>query len=147
MNLKIKKLHHEAIIPTYATDGAGCFDLYAVIDGPDFYDFVSDAHPLSVRTGLSFEIPKGQVLAIYSRSGHGFNHSVRLANCVAQIDSDYRGEVMIKLIRDCPGRLTICTGDRIAQAKLEPAEQVTFTEVDELSETVRGDKGFGSSGK
>lgn len=144
MNLKIKKLHPDAILPVYASEGAACFDLHALNEG--YLEDVS--HPNGIfRTGLSFEIPAGWVMKIYSRSGHGFKHCVRLANSVGVIDSDYRGEVLVKLTVDCEGSLMVKSGDRIAQAMLEPAPQVTFELVDELSVSERGTGGFGSTGK
>ena len=84
-------------------------------------------------------------MMIYSRSGHGFNWGVRLANCVGVIDSDYRGEVKVKLQADgCA--MTVSKHDRIAQAMIIPVPKVQFTEVEALSETVRGAGGFGSTG-
>lgn len=86
----------------------------------------------------------------FSRSGHGFKHNVRLANCVGVIDSDYRGSVKVKLIADAtpddsPG-LVIKPGDRVAQALVLPVPRVVFEEVAALSETERGAGGFGSTG-
>ena len=147
LKLKVKKLHPDAILPTYATDGSACFDLYAVDCG--------DQHPIYYQqgqvfsTGLSFEIPYGWHVLIFSRSGHGFKNGVRLANCVGVIDADYRGEVMVKLYADTPATdvLRVSTGDRIAQAQLVPVHRAEFIEVDELSQTERGTGGFGSTGK
>lgn len=142
MKLKVKKLHPDAVIPTYATSGAACFDLYAVdLEGE------KNIESAVVKTGLAFEIPDGWQMLIFSRSGHGFKHNVRLANCVGVIDQDYRGEVKVKLTADLNGSLSIFKGDRIAQAQLIPVHRVTFEEVSELTETERGDGGFGSTGK
>lgn len=144
MQVKIKKLHPDAITPTYATDGSACFDLYAIDDG--YVDDIS--HPMDILgTGLSFEIPEGYQMLIFSRSGHGFNHEVRLANCVGVIDSDYRGQVKVKLTADSEGMLAIKKGDRIAQAQIIPVHRVTFIETGDLTETERGTGGFGSTGK
>ena len=86
-------------------------------------------------------------MLVFSRSGHGFKNNVRLANCVGVIDSDYRGEVMVKLVYDgFTSNLLVRNGDRIAQAMLVPAQQVTFEVVEELNTTERGTKGFGSTG-
>jgi dUTP pyrophosphatase len=147
MKLKIKKLHPDAKIPQYATEGAACFDLCAVDIDPMWGRALSDT-PTIIRTGLAFEVPPGYVLKIYSRSGHGFKHGIRLSNCVGIIDSDYRGEVQIALTQDDGGSLWqhIESGDRIAQAMLEPAPQVEFEEVEDLSDTLRGAGGFGSTG-
>jgi dUTP pyrophosphatase len=146
MQLKIKKLHPAAIIPKYATDGAACFDLHAV--APENWPLYPGV-PSTVRTGLAIEIPKGFVMLIFSRSGHGFKHDIRLANCVGVIDSDYRGEVMVKLTRDHSQAepLFFKEGDRIAQAMLIPYPRIELIEVDELSQTERGDGGFGSTGQ
>lgn len=147
MNVKIKRLHPDALVPQYATPGAACFDLHAV-GLPEVGATPLHFEPLLVRTGLAFEIPEGHVMRIYSRSGHGFKNHTRLANSVGIIDSDYRGEVMVMLTRDAgPGQAAIVrNGDRIAQAVVEPIERVQFMPVDELSETERGAGGFGSTG-
>lgn len=143
MNVKIKKLHKDALIPTYATPGSACFDIYALSNG-----FVSPNNPATIQTGLAFEIPENHVMLVFSRSGHGFKWGVRLANCTGVIDSDYRGELLVKLVSDEEeGGLDIRSGDRIAQALIIPYEQVSFELVDELSSTERGAGGFGSSGK
>lgn len=146
MKLKVKKCREGAVIPQYATDGSACFDLCAVIDGNGRM-FVNDDRIFN--TGLQFEIPEGHVMMVYSRSGHGFNHGVRLANCVGVIDSDYRGELKVKLTNDSDSfvGLQVKHGDRIAQAMVVPVQQVQFEEVDELTETVRGTGGFGSTGQ
>lgn len=149
MKLGIKLVHPGARMPTYGTSGAACFDLYAVSDIPhELYQGTS----VTVPTGLVFDIPEGYVLLVYSRSGHGFKYDVRLANCVGVIDSDYRGEVMVKLTRDeSPGswlnQFHIQQGDRIAQAMLMPVERVELEQVEEVEATVRGEGGFGSTGK
>src|SRR5574340_1561650 len=99
MKLKIKKLHPDAIIPQYQTEGAACFDLHAII--PERVPrVILSSSPETFRTGLAFEVPDGWALLIYSRSGHGFGHDTRLANCVGVIDADYRGEVQVRLTRD-----------------------------------------------
>lgn len=147
MKLKIKKLRPGAVIPKYATVGAACFDLCAVINEikpvPVYHGL-----PVTFATGLSFEIPEGWVMLIFSRSGHGFKSGVRLSNCTGVIDSDYRGEVGVKLTKDQDeaGAFEVHHGDRIAQAMLVQIPQVELIEVDELTETARGDGGFGSTG-
>lgn len=148
MQLNIKKLHEDAIIPTYATPGSACFDLYAV--EVEENTRLINGKPQTFRTGLSFEIPAGYVMLVFSRSGHGFNYSTRLSNCVGVIDSDYRGEVMVRLIRDTDSLTSpnfFNSGDRVAQAMLVPVEQVVFFETEGLTETVRGTDGFGSTGE
>lgn len=157
VEIKIKKLHEAAIIPMYATPGSGCFDLHALIQ----HVHVSETQisvpgdpvhvagePIIFRTGLAMEIPPGYVLEIYSRSGHGFKNNVRLSNCVGIIDSDYRGEIMVKMVQDTDAgaEMVVRHGDRIAQAKLVVAPKVGFTLVEDLGETERGTGGFGSTG-
>ena len=146
MNLKICKLHHDAIVPAYQTEGAACFDLHAIgtSGGGDYMQTIC-------RTGLAFEVPEGWALLIYSRSGQAFNNSVRLGNCVGVIDADYRGEVLVKLQRDKPWksepRLLAKAGDRIAQAMLVQVPRITFEVCEQLSLTERGEQGFGSTGQ
>lgn len=147
MNVRVRKLHPSATLPTYATDGSGCFDLHAVLFGRQMIGaVVPDDTP--IPTGLAFEIPSGHVMLVFGRSGHAFKNATRLANCVAVIDSDYRGEVMVKLRRDDSDReyLIVKTGDRIAQAMIVPIPRVEFVEVEALTETTRGAGGFGSTG-
>ena len=145
VSLKIKKLVPTAILPQYQTPGAACFDLHALHAGT-----VAAGDPKTFGTGLAFEVPNGHVLMIYSRSGHGFKNDMRLANCVGVIDSDYRGEVCVRLTNDQGGpaarRVTIKTGDRIAQGMLVRIPGVDLVEADEISETERGAGGLGSTG-
>ena len=146
MKLKIKKLHPAAILPKYATKGAACFDLHAV-DCED--QTVPACMPTTLRTGLAFEVPHGHVMLIFSRSGHGFKNDTRLANCVGVIDSDYRGEVMVRLTRDVSlaDSLSFKSGDRIAQAMVVAIPWIQIVEDDELIDTERGAGGFGSTGQ
>lgn len=138
MNINIKKLSPDAVTPVYATKDSACFDLTATSRGIVNPDFV-------FNTGLAFEIPQGYVMLVFSRSGMGFKDGVRLANCVGVIDSDYRGEVKVKLVTDNHKKL-YDKGERIAQAMVIPYEQVSFNVVDELVDTERGAGGFGSTG-
>lgn len=141
MQVKVKKLHPDAIIPQYQTTGAACFDIHSL--GND--DIIEK--PKTLRTGLSFEIPPGYVMLVFSRSGHGFKHGIRLANCVGVIDSDYRGELFVKLTPDDEDSyLHVKHGDRIAQAMILPIPLVQLVESDDLSETARGAGGLGSTG-
>jgi dUTP pyrophosphatase len=163
--LKVKRLHPDAVLPKYATEGAACFDLAAVgvhgltmaeteflhrrgywDDGVAIIGGRQHDNSYTFRTGLAFEVPPGWVMLIYSRSGHGFKNDVRLSNCVGVIDSDYRGEVSVKLRCDGAANMRIQGGDRIAQAMLVQVPQVQLVEVDELTDTARGAGGFGSTG-
>ena len=139
IGVKLKKLDPAAKAPTYATPGAACFDLHSIESGSVF------GHR-TFRTGLAFQIPEDHVMLIFSRSGMGFNHDTRLANCVGVIDSDYRGEVKVKLRTDGPHSPDVRAGDRIAQALVLPVKHVAFMVVDELDATDRGEGGFGSTG-
>lgn len=143
ITLKFKRLTEGATYLQYATEGAACFDLHA-----DFTNGVEKgANTLIVGTGLGFEIPEGWQMLIFSRSGHGFKNDTRLANCVGVIDSDYRGEVKVKLTTDGSEEFKVEHGDRIAQAQLVPTYRAHFLAVNELSTTQRGTGGFGSTGK
>lgn len=136
LQVKIKKTHPRAVIPKYATDGAAAFDLVAITKKGNVYG-----------TGLAFEVPEGYAMFVYSRSGHGFKENTRLANCVGVVDSDYRGEVMVKLTRDDGNMGMPYIGDRVAQAVIMPVPRVVFIEEEELNDTERGEGGFGSTGK
>jgi len=143
LKVNVKRLYDSAILPTYATDGSGCFDIYTMLNGDTDYN-----EPHTYSTGLAFEIPEDHVMLVLSRSGHGFKNDVRLSNCVGVIDSDYRGELKVKLTCDKIGwGLEVNAGERIAQGMIIPIQKVQFEEVSELSETERGEGGFGSSGK
>lgn len=149
MKLKVKKLHEEALLPKYGTPGAACFDLFACLPDGDAAIASGYGPSVAIPTGLAFEIPEDWVMLLFSRSGHGFKQDTRLANCVGVIDSDYRGEVMVKLTREHkgePSSLFFTHGASIAQAMLVPVERIEFDEVPEdedLSETERGTNGFG----
>lgn len=139
--LGVKLLSESAKLPTYGTDGAACFDLYAS-------DSVSVAACRSkvVPLGVAFDIPNDHVMLVFSRSGHAYKNGIRLANCVGVIDSDYRGEVSVKLHNDSAEAFSVCLGDRVAQAMLLPVSRFDLVQVAEISETSRGAGGFGSTG-
>ena len=147
MNINICKLHPAAIVPTYSTEGAACFDLYAATVY-ELGDVVYQGHPVVVDTGLAFDVPPGWMLKIHPRSGLKFNHGVEAFSGV--IDSDFRGSVRVLLEsaddRDEIPPLRVKPGDRVAQASLVPAPRVTFTVVEQLSLTERGSGGLGSTG-
>jgi dUTP pyrophosphatase len=148
MFIKIKKTHPDAVIPTYGTDGAGAFDIYAITGGR-----LDPGNTLEIETGMAFEIPPGFALMIYSRSGHGFKYDVKLCNATGIIDSDFRGSVKVKLERfndENSGwdseEFLVLPGDRIAQGIILPVPHIQFIETETLSETARGTGGFGSTG-
>jgi dUTP pyrophosphatase len=142
MNIKVKLLSSLAQMPAYATAGSACFDIATIDDNID----IGPGGFTILKTDLAFEIPPGYVMMVYSRSGHGFKNGVRLANSVGVIDSDYRGELMVKLHNDGNRVFSVNQGDRIAQAMIVPVTQVTFDATEELSDTARGTGGFGSTG-
>lgn len=148
MELKVKRLNPRAQLPEYMTEGAAGFDVRAIIDEGDKRQV---AHGASVkfRTGLAFEVPEGHVMLAFSRSGMGFNHDLRLSNCVGVIDSDYRGELFVKLAYDGRDNSSYIVSDqeRVLQCVVLESKQFKIVEVDELSETVRGENGSGSTGK
>lgn len=143
MKLKIKKLHPDAVVPQYQTAGAACFDLHEFSPGSIPVMFTK-GHTFG--TGISVEIPDGHVMLIFSRSGHGFKNDTRLANCVGVLDSDYRGEIKVRLFNDSEEWMTVHRGDRVAQAMIAPIPRVEFEVVEELTTTKRGTGGFGSTG-
>lgn len=98
--VRVKLLHPKATLPSYATTGAACFDLHAVVDSADGQIVVLAGNAATINTGLAFELPHGHVLLINSRSGHGFKNSVRLGNSQGVLDADYRGEAMVRLHND-----------------------------------------------
>lgn len=142
MEVKVKKLHPNAVMPHYASDGAAAFDLTAVSWRFDEeYDFVEYA------IGLAFEIPKGYVGLVYPRSSIS-KTNLSLANSVGVIDSDYRGDILcrFKLIDPLNVVGVYEVGDRVAQMIIMPIPAVALREVDDLEETQRGTGAFGSTG-
>jgi dUTP pyrophosphatase len=139
--IKIKALHRAAKLPTYATDGSGAFDFYAV----DHHVLLADSTEV-VPLGLAIAIPEEHVLLLFSRSGHGFKRDIRLSNCVGVIDSDYRGEVMAKFKSDAHSTNSphyFQPGDAVVQGIIVYAPKWDFEFADELDETERGEGGFG----
>jgi dUTP pyrophosphatase len=146
MFVKIKKLHSDAIIPKYQTSGAAGFDIHA-IQHTEIYP----GETKILKTGLSFEIPQGYELQIVPRSGVSVKTKLRISNSPGTVDSDFRGEVgiivdNIDLNSDKRVPYIIKVGDRIAQGKITPVVQAIFIETDDLEQTERGEKGFGSTG-
>lgn len=144
IDLKMALVHPNAIVPTYATDGSGYFDLYAPSGG-----HLNAGQTLFIDIGIKVEVPPGWTLHVLSRSGQGFDYDVRLANGTGAIDSDFRGTIKVKLKSDGTKHLQINAGDRIAQAALIPTPRVRMLVVEEsdLSETARGEGGLGSTGR
>ena len=143
-NIKVKKLNEFAKLPTRGSEYAAGYDLYAAIKERIG---IRPHETVKVGTGLSFELPEGTFAAIFARSGIATKRGLRPANCVGVIDSDYRGPVIVALHNDTEESQFIEPGERIAQMILLPFVEMSFNEVDELSDTVRGAVGFGGSGR
>lgn len=139
MNIDILHLHPEATTPTYATEGAACFDLYACEDAT-----VLPGKREPIRTGIALAPPSGWALEIRSRSGLAFRYGITAFPGV--LDSDYRGEILVLLRNDGCEPYRVNAGDRIAQAWPVQAQHVKFWLAEQLDVTERGDSGFGSSG-
>lgn len=143
--LKIQRLSSTAIIPSKGTPEAAGLDLTAT--------GVKTASPHSrvYTTDLCVEIPKGHCMLIFGRSGLAFKQDIRLGNCVAVIDSDYRGEILVKLTSDESNPFKKVewpeVGDRIAQFMIVPVLDIEIEEVAEVGVTERGEGGFGSTGR
>jgi dUTP pyrophosphatase len=142
LEVGIKILSKEAIIPEYQTEGAAGFDLCS----SGSY-LVGPGERVLVGTGLAFEVPKGYELQVRPRSGLALKKGITVLNSPGTIDSDYRGEVGIILINHSGVGFIVERGDRIAQGVIAEVEQATFTVKEELSDTTRGEGGFGSTNK
>lgn len=143
MELKIKKVKENAKIPTRGSDGAAGFDLYACIDEPLT---LNKGDTALIPTGIAIAVPDGYAAFIHSRSGLSIKKGICLLNSVGVVDSDYRGEVCVGVIKATDGPYTIEPGERIAQMVIKAVEIPELIETDELDETERGAGGFGSTG-
>jgi dUTP pyrophosphatase len=140
IELKIKKLHSEAIIPQYAKPGDAGLDLVAISE-----EWNEDNTMVTYGTGLAIEIPEGHVGLIFPRSSIS-KTTLNLSNSVGVIDSGYRGPIMFKF-RYLENGDVYEVGDRIGQLVIMEIPKVNIIEVQELSSTERGEGGFGSTGK
>lgn len=145
MKVNFKKLNENAIMPTYGSEFAAGADLYACTNG-ETVTFGPGETKL-IKTGIAMEIPEGYAGLIYARSGIANKRGLAPSNKVGVVDSDYRGEIMVSLHNHSLVEQSIADGERIAQMVIAPFLKVEYTEVDELTETVRGEGGFGSTGK
>lgn len=141
MKINIKKLSHGAIIPSYQTSGSAGFDLHSLNEY-----ILKPGQRVLVETGLAFEIESGFEVQVRPRSGLALKNGISVLNTPGTIDSDYRGEIKVLLINHSNEDFEIKKGDRIAQAVVCMVHRAEFVEVAELSESVRGQGGFGSSG-
>lgn len=143
MKVNIKKLNQNAIIPSYGSEYAAGADLYACIEGD--VDIPPHATVL-IPTGVALELPVGYAGLIYARSGLATKKGLAPANKVGVVDCDYRGEVKVSLHNHSEVSQTVSAGERVAQLIIAPYITAQFVLCDELSETVRGEGGFGSTG-
>lgn len=142
--VNVKKLKEEAIVPTYGTDFAAGADLYACLDEAVI---IAPGETYLVKTGIAMEIPAGYAGLVYARSGLATKKGLAPANKVGVIDADYRGEIMVPLHNHSKVDAVIEPNERIAQMILTPFLTAQYTVVDELSDTDRGESGFGSTGR
>ncbi len=144
MTVNIKKLDPDAKLPAYGSEYAAGADLYACLKEETS---IPAGETKVIPTGIALELPAGCAGLVYARSGLATKQGLAPANKVGVIDPDYRGEVMVALHNHSGEARTVCPGDRIAQLVITPYIAAVFEERAELSQTVRGAGGFGSTGK
>jgi len=143
VQLSIAKLKDEAVLPTRAHPGDAGLDLYACESA-----HIGPGERWSVGTGVAVEIPEGHAGLVLPRSGLARDHGIGLANAPGLIDAGYRGEVRVLLLNNDPAELfRVEPGDRIAQLVVIPVALADPVEVESLTDSARGDGGFGSSGR
>ena len=143
--LKIKKVRENAKVPFRATDGSAGLDLCAAIEEPVTLKGGATA---VIPTGIAIALPSNEYGAfVFPRSGLAVKHGIGLLNSVGVVDSDYRGEIMVGVINQISDEYVIQPGERIAQMVIMPVSMMPVEEVSELDETIRGEGGFGSTGK
>lgn len=144
MELKIKKLNNNAIIPLRATTGSAGMDLHACIDEPITIEPFERA---LIPTGIATELPSNEyAIFLFARSGLGIKHGIALANGVGVVDSDYRGEICVGLQNSSNTSFTVNPNNRIAQMVVMPVCSPEIVTVDRLDKTERNSGGFGSTG-
>lgn len=142
--LNMKIVSESGRMPEYATDGAAGFDISAYL--PDGSMTLKTGERALVPTGLFFEVPEGYEAQVRARSGLAIKHGIGLVNGIGTVDSDYRGEIRVPMINWSNEDFTINDGDRIAQVIITSYEKVKIEITDSLSETERGEGGFGHTG-
>ncbi len=143
ITVKFTKLDERAQMPAYGTQFAAGADLRAVLDEAVT---IQPGQTLLMHTGIAMEIPEGLVGLVYARSGLAAKRGLAPANCVGVIDSDYRGEIMVALHNHSGEPQRIEHGERIAQMVIAPYVFANYQETESLTDTVRGEGGFGSTG-
>ena len=144
MKIKVKRISPTAIIPEKGSKYSAGYDLSADINENIL---IRPKETVKIPTGLSFEIPEGYFGGIYARSGLATKQGLRPSNCVGVCDSDFRGEYIVALHNDSDATQVIEPGQRIAQVIFQPYLMCELEEVENLTQTERGDGGFGSTGK
>ena len=144
INLKFKKLDENVNIPCYQTEGAAGMDLCAFLKEPVTLKALERK---LIPTGLKMELPHGYEAQVRPRSGMSIKHGITLVNCIGTIDEDYRGELCVPVINLSNEEFTINNGDRIAQMVISAVTKAEVQVVTELTETVRGEGGFGHTGR
>lgn len=143
MEVRIKKLAENAVIPTYGSEFSAGADLYACLEETVT---IQAGETYLVKTGIAMEIPEGFAGLIYARSGLASKKGLAPANKVGVVDADYRGEIMVALHNHSNVEALVDPGERIAQMVIAPFLKAEYQVVEELSDTVRGTGGFGSTG-
>lgn len=148
VHVRVLRLPHATglPLPAYQTDGAAGLDLLAALDVQHPLTLASGARAL-VPTGLILELPPGYEAQVRPRSGLALRHGVTVLNSPGTIDSDYRGEVQVILANLGQAPFDLRRGERIAQLVISPVTHAALVEVNEVSNTLRGKGGFGSTGK
>ena len=144
--VKFKKLDERAILPKYQEEGSSGFDFHCLLPDNKSSIILEQKSELIIDTGLSCEIPLGYEIQVRPRSGLAFKHQITIINSPGTIDSSYRGKLLICLYNLGEDPVVLTNGDRIAQGVLMKVPKADIIEVDELSETKRGEGGFGSTG-
>ena len=142
--ISVKKLNENAVLPTYGSEFSAGADLYALAEREIV---IEPGETVLVHTGLAMEIPEGYAGLIYARSGLASKRGLAPANKVGVVDADYRGEIMVALHNHSTITQTVAPKERIAQLVVAPFLKAEFEETETLSDTVRGEGGFGSTGK
>ncbi len=142
LDLRIQRLHPDAVLPGYAHPGDAGLDLVSVEDVT-----LQPGQRHAVATGWAMAIPDGWVGLVHPRSGLALRAGLTVANAPGTIDAGYRGEVKVILVNLGDEPVSIAAGDRVAQLLLQEVGHATVEEVDDLDETARGDGGFGSTGR
>lgn len=144
MELKVKKMRDNAVIPTRGSKEAAGIDLYACLDN---YEPIQPGETKLIPTGIACDFPEGYFGALAVRSSVGIKRGLRLANQIGIVDNDYKGEIMLGIYNSGKDTVVIDDGERLAQMILLPYALYNIVETDTLSKTERGEGGIGSTGR